>query len=80
MWHSHRSRHSHSRFVKAAEAVMNTEKEIDCLRTAVVVRASQLEKIERHIADGGFDATTRRGALKLLRTAVSAEKHDKRAA
>ena len=59
---------------------MNTEKEIEYLRTAVVVRASQLEKSERGIADGKFDATTKRGALKLLRTAVSAEKHDKRPA
>jgi hypothetical protein len=70
---------SHLRFVKTAEAAMNTEKEIECLRTAVVVRASQLEKIERRgIANDRFDATTKRGALKLLRTAVSAEKHDKR--
>ena len=27
------------------------------------------------VADGKFDATTKRGALKLLRTVVSAEKH-----
>ena len=60
---------------------MNTEKEIEYLRTEAVVRALQLEEIEScGIADDEFDATTKRGALKLLRTAVSAEKHDTRPA
>ena len=56
---------------------MNTEKKIERLRTAVAVHASHLEKeIARpDIAEGRFDATTKRGALKLLRTVVSAEKH-----
>jgi hypothetical protein len=61
---------------------MNTDKEIERLRTVVVVRAAHLEKENSQvvIAEGGFDATSRRGALRLLRTAVSAEKHQKAAA
>ena len=62
---------------------MNTEKEIERLRTAVVVRATDLEKKEDAqlgTAEGGFDATARRGALRLLETALSAEKHQRAAA
>jgi hypothetical protein len=61
---------------------MNTDKEIERLRTAVVTRASRLEK-EIELPDfdeGRFDDTAKRGALKLLRTAVSAEKHERSAA
>ena len=61
---------------------MNTEKEIERLRTAVVVRASDLEKENAQVgtAEGGFDATARHGALRLLETALSAEKHQRAAA
>ncbi len=61
---------------------MNRDKQIERLRTAVVVRASHLEKeiAQAGIAEGSFDATTKRGALKLLRTAVSAERHENAAA
>ena len=61
---------------------MNTDKEIERLRTAVVVRASQLEKENAQVetAEGGFDTTARRGALRLLQTALSAEKHQRAAA
>ena len=61
---------------------MNTDKEIERLRTVVVVRASHLEReiAQVGIAEGSFDATSKRGALRLLRTAVSAEKHQKAAA
>ena len=61
---------------------MNTDKEIERLRTTVVVRASHLEKeiAQAGIAEGSFDATTKRGALRLLRTAVSEEKHQQAAA
>jgi hypothetical protein len=58
------------------------EKEIERLRTSVVVRASHLEQeIEQaNFAKASFDATTTRGALKLLRTAASADKHENAAA
>jgi hypothetical protein len=61
---------------------MNTDKQIERLRTAVVVRASHLEReiAQAGIAEDSFDATTKRGALRLLRTVVSAEKHQKAAA
>jgi len=61
---------------------MDTDKEIERLRTTVVVRASHLEKeiAQAGIAEGSFDATTKRGALRLLRTAVSEEKDQKAAA
>jgi len=61
---------------------MNTDKEIERLRTVVVVCASHLEReiAQVGIAEGSFDATSKRGALRLLRTAVSAEKHQKAAA
>ena len=61
---------------------MNTDKEIERLRTLVVVRASHLEReiAQVGIAEGSFDATSKRGALRLLRTAVSEEKHQKAAA
>ena len=58
---------------------MNTEKKIERLRTAILEKEEK--EIERQdIAEGRFDATTMRGALKLLRTAVSAEKHENTAA
>ena len=55
---------------------MNTEKEIERLRKVVVVRTSQLEnEAESPGTDEcSFDAPARRGAIKLLRTAVSDEK------
>jgi hypothetical protein len=61
---------------------MNTDNEIERLRTAVVVRASHLEReiVQAGIVEDGFDATTKRGALRLLRTAMSAEKHQTAAA
>jgi len=62
---------------KTAESAMNSERAIERLRTAIATGASRLEKeIEpADVADGKFDANTKRGALKLLRTVVSAEKH-----
>jgi hypothetical protein len=58
------------------ETAMNTEKEIERLREVVVVRTSQLEnEAEPPGTDEcRFDAPVRRGAVKLLRTAVSDEK------
>ncbi len=62
---------------KTAESAMNSERAIKRLRTAIATGASRLEKeIEpADVAEGKFDATTKRGALKLVRTVVSAEKH-----
>jgi len=56
---------------------MNSERAIERLKTAIATGASRLEKeIEpADVTDGKFDANTKRGALKLLRTVVSAEKH-----
>jgi len=56
---------------KTAESAMNSERAIERLRTAIATGASR----PADVADGKFDATTKRGALKLLRTVVSAEKH-----
>ena len=60
---------------------MTTGKGNRTLVTAIAVPASHLEKeLERQdIVDGSFDATTKRGALRLLRAALSAERHEKTA-
>jgi hypothetical protein len=67
---------------KTPGAAMTTEQKIERLRTTIAVNASHLKtEIELpDVAAGSFDATTKRGALKLLRTAVSAEKHENTAA
>jgi hypothetical protein len=56
---------------------MNTEKELERLRKVVVVRTSQLENKagSSGACQSSFDAPARRGAIKLLRTAVFNEKH-----
>jgi len=57
------------------------DKEIASLQTAVVVRASDMEEgKEGLVAEARFDATTKRGTLKLLRKALAEEKHEKAAA
>jgi len=58
------------------EAAMNADKELERLRKVVVVRTSQVEdEAESSGAhECSFDAPARRGAIKLLRTAVSDEK------
>jgi len=61
---------------------MKTDKEIERLRQATAARAAHFEeKAEsRDLAGDGFNASAKREALKLLQSAVSAEKHAKIAA
>ena len=64
------------------EVAMKTDKEIERLRQATAVRAAHFEEKakSRDLAMDGFNASEKREALKLLQSAVSAEKHAKIAA
>jgi len=61
---------------------MKTDKEIERLTKAMAARAAHFEeKVEtRDLAEDGFNASAKREALKLLQSAVFAEKHAKIAA
>jgi hypothetical protein len=61
---------------------MKTDQEIERLRRITAVRAAHFEeRVEtRDVAEDGFSISAKREALKLLQSAVSAEKHAKIAA
>ena len=61
---------------------MKTDKEIERLTKAMAARAAHFEEKakSRDLAMDGFNASEKREALKLLQSAVFAEKHPKIAA